>query len=147
MSIAHKGRKLSEETITKCVLAQAGYKHSEETKAKISVAQKGRSFSEQHLARVRAAGMARRGSHHSMETKLKIRSSLSGRTDDDHAKDGRNDYYVYVWRHRRIPRYVGMSCVERHWKNHLRHNAAKPEKSAYFQQHGHESRDELREGS
>jgi hypothetical protein len=47
-------------------------------------------------------------------------------------------YYVYIWRHDGVACYVGMASGSRRWRDHLKNDAGRPEKSAYFRQHRHE---------
>lgn len=82
ISIAHKGKKLSEETKAKMSKAQkgnknaAGYRHTLEAKAKISAASRGRKMSEEAKAKISAANKGRKVSE---EARKKIGRANRGR--------------------------------------------------------------------
>ena len=90
ISLALKGKTLSEETKLKMSLALKGSKNpmysktlSEETKLKISLAQKGRIFSEETK---RKMSLAKKGKTLSEEIKLKISLALKGKTLSEETK-------------------------------------------------------------
>jgi hypothetical protein len=157
ISVALKGRSFSEQALANMRMAakpRRGIPRSAESRAKMSAAKKGRPFSEQHLAKLQMAAKLRRGIPRSEETRAKISVALTGRPGHSpsaetkarqrsglkqhyDAKDNMTNFYVYVWRHLGIARYVGSTCVGRRWRKH-KSDADRPEKSAYFQQHEHE---------
>ena len=92
MSIAAKGRTLSEATKRKISAANKGENnvmfgkhHSEETKRKISDAKKGKILSEETKRKISEGSKGNKnmfGKHHSEETKRKIRNSSKGLNKD-----------------------------------------------------------------
>jgi hypothetical protein len=134
VNVPKKGYHPPPELIAKRAATRKGYRHSAETIARIRDKQKGRPFTEQHLANVRAAGEARRGLSRPEETKEKIRTTLKQQP----VKCKTKRYYLYIWYHHDIPRYVGLSCTRDRWKNHLKNNPGRPHKNDYFLQYGPE---------
>lgn len=75
ISIAHKGKKISEERRLAIIKSNTGRRHTEETKKKISEANKGKKISEECKLKLRNANL---GKHHTEEAKLKMSISRIG---------------------------------------------------------------------
>jgi group I intron endonuclease len=81
ISSGHLGIKPSPEAIEKTRQANIGRKASEETKAKMSAAGRGRKLSDETRRRISAARTGRSGPGHSEEAKRKISLAMRGKTN------------------------------------------------------------------